>query len=42
MPHRPALVSGPRNRIFALTVLRIALAYRLGAMRYGIFTARAC
>jgi len=27
------------NRIFALTVLRIWAAYRLGAMRYGIFTA---
>ena len=27
-----------RNRIFALTILRIWLAYRTGAMRYGIFT----
>jgi len=26
------------NRIFALTVLRIWTAYRVGAMRYGIFT----
>src|SRR5688572_30430585 len=28
------------NRIFTLTVLRIWLAYRTGAMRYGIFTFR--
>jgi tocopherol O-methyltransferase len=28
------------NRIFALTILRIWLAYRTGAMRYGIFTFR--
>jgi tocopherol O-methyltransferase len=27
-----------RNRVFALTILRIWLAYRCGAMRYGIFT----
>jgi tocopherol O-methyltransferase len=27
-----------RNRIFALTVLRIWLAYKIGAMRYGILT----
>lgn len=27
-----------RNRVFALTALRIWLAYRTGAMRYGIFT----
>ena len=27
-----------RNRVFALTTLRIWLAYRTGAMRYGIFT----
>lgn len=27
-----------RNRIFALTVLRIWLAYKMGAMRYGILT----
>jgi tocopherol O-methyltransferase len=27
-----------RNRIFALTILRIWLAYRMGAMRYGVFT----
>jgi tocopherol O-methyltransferase len=26
-----------RNRIFALTIFRIWLAYRCGAMRYGIF-----
>lgn len=29
-----------RNRIFALTILRIWLAYRTKAMRYGIFTFR--
>lgn len=29
------------NRIFALTIFRIWLAYQLGSMRYGIFTARA-
>lgn len=28
------------NRVFTLTVLRIWLAYRTGAMRYGIFTFR--
>ena len=28
-----------RNRIFALTMLRIWLAYNIGTMRYGIFTA---
>ncbi|MGI8820033.1 MAG: class I SAM-dependent methyltransferase [Chthoniobacterales bacterium] len=27
-----------RNRIFALTIVRIWIAYRLNAMRYGIFT----
>ena len=27
-----------RNRVFALTTLRIWVAYRTGAMRYGIFT----
>ena len=27
-----------RNRVFALTILRILIAYRVGAMRYGIFT----
>ncbi len=27
-----------RNRVFALTVFRIWLAYRVGAMRYGVFT----
>jgi tocopherol O-methyltransferase len=26
------------NRVFALTIFRIWLAYRIGAMRYGIFT----
>jgi tocopherol O-methyltransferase len=29
-----------RERIFAWTVLRLWLAYRVGAMRYGIFTAQ--
>jgi cyclopropane fatty-acyl-phospholipid synthase-like methyltransferase len=28
------------NRVFAKTVFRICLAYRLGSMRYGIFSAR--
>jgi tocopherol O-methyltransferase len=32
------LALGARNRIFVLTVLRLILAYRTGAMRYGIFT----
>lgn len=27
-----------RNRVFALTILRIWIAYRVGAMRYGVFT----
>ncbi len=27
-----------QNRVFALTILRIWLAYRTGAMRYGVFT----
>ena len=26
------------NRVFALTILRIWIAYRIGAMRYGVFT----
>ena len=30
--------AGHRNRIFALTIIRIWLAYRTQAMRYGIFT----
>jgi tocopherol O-methyltransferase len=30
----------PRNRIFALTLLRICLAYKVGAMRYGVITVR--
>ena len=29
-----------RNRVFALTILRIHLAYHIGAMRYGVFTLR--
>ena len=32
--------AGARNRIFLVTIARIWLAYALGAMRYGIFTAR--
>ena len=31
--------SGNPNRIFALTLMRIWLAYSVGAMRYGIITA---
>ncbi len=27
-----------KNRVFAITIPRIWLAYRIGAMRYGIFT----
>lgn len=27
-----------RNRVFALTVFRLWLAFRIGAMRYGVFT----
>ncbi len=27
-----------QNRVFALTILRIWIAYRIGAMRYGLFT----
>lgn len=34
------LTSGRRNIVFAKTTMRIAAAYRLGAMRYGIFTAQ--
>lgn len=30
--------SHAQNRVFGLTILRIWLAYRMGAMRYGIFT----
>ena len=37
-----AFLRDPANsdRNFAVTLLRILLAYRLGAMRYGLFTAR--
>ena len=28
------------DRSFAVTLLRILIAYRTGAMRYGLFTAR--
>ena len=38
--YRRFLLRGPsRHRIFALTLLRIMLAYELGSMRYGIMTA---
>ena len=30
--------SHARNRVFALTTLRIWIAYRTAAMRYGVFT----
>jgi tocopherol O-methyltransferase len=32
------LALGARNRVFALSLPRLILAYRTGAMRYGIFT----
>jgi tocopherol O-methyltransferase len=32
------LALGARNRIFVLSIPRLILAYRAGAMRYGIFT----
>ena len=35
-------VLGMRNRRFALSLPRLIWAYRTGAMRYGIFTFRAC
>lgn len=39
--HRRWLLRGRSdNRVFGLTVLRIWLAYELGAMRYGVFKAR--
>jgi tocopherol O-methyltransferase len=34
------LSSRAKNRIFAATILRIPLAYALGIMSYGVFTAR--
>ena len=36
------VLSDPRftNRIFAKTVFRIWLAYRIGAMRFGVFSAK--
>lgn len=37
---RRFLLRGPENRVFAKTLLRIWTAYRLGTMRYGLFTAR--
>jgi tocopherol O-methyltransferase len=32
------LALGARNRVFVLSIPRLILAYRTGAMRYGIFT----
>ncbi|MEV4902785.1 hypothetical protein AB0K08_15780 [Citricoccus sp. NPDC055426] len=32
------LARGARNRVFILAIPRLILAYRTGAMRYGIFT----
>jgi tocopherol O-methyltransferase len=29
-----------RNRVFALTLVRLVLAYRTGSMRYGLMLAR--
>lgn len=37
---RRFLFHGPANRVFAKTVVRIWCAYHLGAMEYGLFTAR--
>lgn len=33
-----SLALGARNRVFVLSIPRLILAYRTGAMRYGIFT----
>jgi tocopherol O-methyltransferase len=44
LPWDPAawrfLFGRPRNAVFGITIPRIALAYRTGAMRYGVFSAR--
>ena len=37
---RRFLLRGPESRIFGLSILRIWVAYRLGVMRYALFTAR--
>jgi tocopherol O-methyltransferase len=37
---RRFLLRGPENRVFAKTVLRMWLAYRLHSLCYGLFTAR--
>lgn len=37
-PDTRRLALGARNRIFILSIPRLILAYRTGAMRYGIFT----
>ncbi|MBA3882701.1 MAG: methyltransferase domain-containing protein [Chthoniobacterales bacterium] len=34
--------SHAENRVFALTIVRIWIAYRIGAMRYGVFTFVKC
>lgn len=33
------LLGGPQNRVFAITCLRMWIAYETGALRYGLFTA---
>jgi tocopherol O-methyltransferase len=33
------LLGRPRNAIFGITIFRIAAAYRMGSMRYGLFSA---
>lgn len=43
LAHKPAYVRflfdrHARNRIFALTIVRLWIAFRTGAMRYGVFT----
>jgi len=45
LAHKPAYVRflfdrHARNRIFALTIVRLWIAFRTGAMRYGVFTLR--
>lgn len=36
--HYDELNRHAQNRVFALTILRIWIAYRVGAMRHGVFT----
>lgn len=40
-PDTRRLVLAARNRLFALSLPRLILAYRTGAMRYGVFTLEA-